>query len=177
MSPAVQVKHDKFNPDGDSVQLDIDDAVSVNQSAADILFSPETPRFGIWMISAAPRAGRVDETVTMQFNSSSRRGWQYLKCHTVSLLIDGQAYPIADEKHDGNVGTASVSEYISFKVPLSLVEQMGAAKAVLGKICNTEFTVTPNSLSEMRNFVTAVRTGVVPLSGGAAPSAFGGANP
>lgn len=170
MSPAVQIKHDKFRPDADSVQLDVNDAVSVKQDVSDILFSSEFPHFDLWMMARPPKSGVVDPSVRVMLSSTSRSGWQYLKCHHVSLLVDGQPYSAQNAEHDGNVGTGYVSEHISFDVPRALVEDMGRGRVVEGKICNTEFTFTPNTLGHVRSFVTAVHTGQLPVEGGVSTS-------
>ena len=170
MSPAVQIKHDKFRPDADSVQLSVNDAFSVKQDVSDILFSSEFPHFNLWMMARPPAGGVVDTSVRVMLSSTSRSGWKYLKCHSLSFLVDGQPYSVAGEKHDGNVGTGYVSEHISFDVPRALVEDMGRGRVVEGQLCNTEFTFTPNTLGHVRSFVSAVHTGQVPVEGGVSTS-------
>jgi hypothetical protein len=164
MSPAVQIKQDRFRPDADSVQLDVNDAFSVKQDVSDILFSSEFPHFDLWMMARPPVGGVADTSVRVMLSSTSRSGWKYLKCHHLSFLVDGRPYSVEGEKHDGNVGTGYVSEHISFDVPRALVDEMGRGRVVEGKLCNTEFAFTPNTLGHVRSFVTAVHTGQLPVT-------------
>lgn len=157
--PTLEVKHDKFRPDADSVQLSVPDAT---EAAARGYGSTRDDDFGLWLLARPPRDGQVDEMVYFRLSSSSSDGWDYLECHPLAFLVDGQAVDAGETEHDGTVGRGYVLEYVKFIAPLALIEGMGRARAVEGKLCGTEFTFKPETLRLMRDFASTVRTGVVP---------------
>jgi hypothetical protein len=160
--PTLEVKHDKFRPDFDSVQLTVPDALQVGPATAGIFASAGADTFDIWLLAMPPRGGVVDDKVFFRLSHFSPNGWEYLKCHPLAFLIDGQPVNPGETEHDGTVGRGYVSEYIKFVAPLDLVDRMARGRSVEGELCNTEFTFKPETLRLMRDFVSTVRTGVVP---------------
>ena len=160
--PTLEVKHDKFRPDFDSVQLTVPDALQVGPATTGSFASAAADTFKIWLLAMPPRGGVVAEDVYFSLSSASSNSWQYLECHSLNFLVDGQPVPAGDTEHDGTVGLGYVIEYVRFHAPLNLVERMAQARSVEGKLCNTEFTFKPETLRLMRDFASTVRTGVVP---------------
>ena len=155
----LEVTHDKFRPDADMVKLSVPDAV---QGTVGPSGRPLSASFNILVLARPPQGSVVTEDVYFSFSSVSSDSWQYLKCHSLNFLVDGQPVPVGETDHDGSVGRGYVIEYVRFQAPLSLIERMGQARSVEAKICNTEFTFKPETLRLMRDFASTVRTGVVP---------------
>ena len=160
--PTVELKHDKFRPDADVVQLSASDATLGPQDSPGTLGSSSVAAFDMLLLARPPRDGAVDESVYFSLSHFSSDSWKYLECHPLAFLIDGQPYQVGETEHDGTVGRGYVREYIKFAVPLNLVERMAQARVVEGKLCNTEFKFKSETLRSLRDFVSTVRTGVVP---------------
>lgn len=81
------------------------------------------------------------------------RSWEYLKCHTLALLVDGARIATTEPSHDGDVMTDYVIEQVAVSVSVESVRRMARAKSVEGKLCNTEFALTFMQRSALRDFV------------------------
>ncbi len=161
--PTLEVKRDKFRPGSDSVQLTVPSATVGPVGAPYGAGSGRNDDFDVWLFASPQQAGVVSEdNVYFRLASVSSNSWQYLRCHFVNFLIDGQPVDAGDTEHDGTVGRGYVIEYVKFNVSLSLIDRMAQARSVEGKVCNTEFTFKPETLRLMRDFASTVRTGVVP---------------
>jgi hypothetical protein len=160
--PTLAVKHDRFRPDGASVQLSVPDGAEVAPFAPGLIASAMADKFDLWLYAPAPHGGVVQDKATFQLSHTSSNGWEYLKCHPLVFLIDGQTVDVGETEHDGSVEIGYVTEDVEFTAPLTLLDAMGHARLVEGKLCNTEFTFTPETLRLFRDFVKTVRTGVVP---------------
>lgn len=89
--------------------------------------------------------------------STSNVHWQYLRCHSVGLLVDGNRLEPAGVKHDGNVGRGYVSESITFRVTVNELLWMAVAKKVEGRVCNTEFALNAPEILALRNFASYMK--------------------
>ena len=160
--PTLEVKHDKFRPDSDSVQLSIPDGTEAPSGPASGVLSGKDGDFILWLLARPPHDGAVDDMVFFRLSTVSMDGWRYLRCHSLAFLIDGEAVDAGETKHDGTVGGRSIIEYVSFVTSLSLLDRMAQAREVEGKLCGTEFRFKPDTLRLFAAFVSTVRTGVVP---------------
>ena len=92
---------------------------------------------------------------------SSSDSWSFLKCNDLDFLADGVPVPVGETSHDGDVGTlggsVSVSETVYALLPASSVLQIAQAKTVEGRLCSTEFVLTPEQIALIGEF--AKKTG------------------
>ena len=84
---------------------------------------------------------------------STHKDWEYLKCHSVSTLVDGAPFKLPDSKHDGTVGSGYVVERVKVTIPFDDLERMARGKSVEFRICNTEFALDDNMRGKVRQFV------------------------
>lgn len=83
--------------------------------------------------------------------------WQFLRCHTVSLIVDNERLSGLPTQHSGRVAstqTAAVIESIQVDFTRSQIEQIAAARTVEGRLCTTEFIFPPALLAAFRDLVT-----------------------
>lgn len=79
--------------------------------------------------------------------------WQYLKCHTANMLIDGLPAKLPDSRHDGDVGNGYVTERISLMLPFDTMRQIASSKVTEIRLCNDEFSLTETDLTGIRDMV------------------------
>jgi len=77
-------------------------------------------------------------------------GWEYLDCHGVSILADGQPVGHGQADHDGSVGDYGVTEIISVELSSAQFQQLASAThSAEFRICNDEFTSSPEQRNAM----------------------------
>jgi len=91
--------------------------------------------------------------VLINFVSESE-DWEYLKCNDVNLLADEARVSILDTNHDGHVGDGYVLEYLTSKVSWDEAKKLSTAKSIEVKICNTVFSLSPNNISDLKEFIS-----------------------
>lgn len=84
--------------------------------------------------------------------------WEYLECHSLTLLIDGRRLPVRTT-HDGRV-SRGVLEFIEFDLPRAELARWAKAKSIEGKLCNTEFTLSDEVRGVIAEYARA--SGIVP---------------
>ncbi len=95
------------------------------------------------------------DDVLLSFSSLSQRGWRYLHCRRIDMLVDGVAPTLPPFEYDGRVLSSFVSETFSARVSRELVERLATAKTVELRICADEMKASANLSKELRNFVNA----------------------
>ncbi len=92
----------------------------------------------------------------LSLNSRGNGAWVYLKCHSLTLLVDGASITLETE-HDGDVGSGvdgvSISEYVKAELALSTLLAMAEAKEVRGQLCSDKFSLSPAQLVTLKDFV------------------------
>lgn len=100
---------------------------------------------------------KTPQFVSISFRAYSPNGWQYLKCHRVNALVDGEPIPMERVKHTGNAVYGSlVLEAVSVTVDWEAFVTMTRAKRIEFRVCNTELTVSHARLNDWRALVSAV---------------------
>lgn len=95
---------------------------------------------------------------TVSFSLVSTSGdWRYLKCYSLSLLLDSliSMHPIT--KHEGDVGRGYVIEFVNSRFPINEFLQIVNAKKVEGKLCNTEFLLSSEQLEALRDLASRMQ--------------------
>ena len=82
---------------------------------------------------------------------STSADWQYLTCHNLALLLDGETRLAPKTEQMGDVITGGVVETIATRLPVSDFLKIVNAKQVEGKVCNTEFTLTSEQMEALRD--------------------------
>lgn len=83
--------------------------------------------------------------------------WQYLQCHSLSLLLDGKVRMPLDTTHDGDVGRGYVLEFVQSRLPLSQFLQIVNAKQVEGRLCNTQFALSSAQMEALRDLASRMQ--------------------
>lgn len=86
----------------------------------------------------------------------TNKSWEYLRCHSTAMLVDGSPFPLDASKHAGTVGSGYVSERISIPFSLAKLQQLSTAKLVEFKICNTEGRFSEGDMQDLQNLVKAL---------------------
>lgn len=82
----------------------------------------------------------------------SHRDWQYLQCHDVKWLVDGEPLQTADADQDGQVQTGYVQEFVSMPLTLPQIAKFMVAKKVEFRVCNDEFAFDSAQIADMQQF-------------------------
>lgn len=102
--------------------------------------------FLITKISNAP----VKPEVIFLMIKTTSRDWQYLECHSLDFLADGDPIHADKVTHDGSVGRGYVLEFISANIKPGNLLKIANSQVVRGRLCNTEFALTPAQISKFR---------------------------
>lgn len=97
----------------------------------------------------------IPDVVVFSFWSVAE-DWQYLKCHSVALLVDGEQMPLESE-HDGEVMSPKVLEMVHVPIDVDRFLQIVNAKKVEGQICNDEFVFTDKQMEAMRDVASRMQ--------------------
>lgn len=101
------------------------------------------------------KGGVLPTVVTLAFFRSGKE-WEYLRCHTVAMLADGQPVAVSEAKHTGNVRNG-VTEFITFEIATrAFLEAVNSAKVEV-RLCNSEFTLTLPQLTAFRDFASRMQ--------------------
>ena len=114
-------------------------------------FKFQFPQFGAFAIYPGKKPKSRPESATISFVSQSA-DWGYLKCHHVAMLADGKRISMERTKHDGTVGNGYVIEHIYSTLNWAEVLKLSSAKTVEAKICNTEITLSPQNMVDLKEF-------------------------
>jgi len=137
----VTVKYDEFNKVNvvriDKLELlTDDDHISFLMFTALAVHQPNKPNTSSALI-------------TLMSQSES---WQYLQCHHVVFLADGEPVQLQEVKHDGRVGRGYVLEFVRVDIPALTFRQMANSLELRGRLCNTEFTFSQEQRKTLQNF-------------------------
>lgn len=105
-----------------------------------------------FIVSANGKGPVKDDIVILTAHSTSP-DWQYLRCHQLDFLVDGEPFSPGETKHTGRVGRGYVSEHVTARMSWDAFVKLSAAKKVEGRLCRTEFHLTPEDLANMRLMV------------------------
>ena len=86
----------------------------------------------------------------------SSRTWEYLHCHDVALLVDGQPISV-QASHDGRVGNGYVLEYITFDLPLASFLRLATASKVEARVCRTELAIGSLQMAALRDLASRMK--------------------
>jgi hypothetical protein len=110
--------------------------------------------------------GKVQDQLVWLISQSD--DWKYLRCHNLYWLADGKPIVAPAPSHDGKVHRGGVSEDIEQTLSDAEFLKMATAKQVRGRICNTEFQLTPAQIGEVRSL--AAWMGLIRPSASISPS-------
>lgn len=80
--------------------------------------------------------------------------WEYMKCSSVSMLIDGRPIQPPDLDHDGDVGRGYVIERLRAPSPLSFARAIASAQSKIEmKVCTDEFVLPLTLAAEVKQFL------------------------
>lgn len=113
---------------------------------------PSSPSLFVVASFPGEHPAKAPAVAFFSFHSTSK-DWEYLRCHETDLLLDGQSLHI-ETKHDGTVGSGYVSEYVEGRVTFEKLKRIASAKKVEVKICNTEFSLSDDDMTDLRQLVT-----------------------
>jgi len=85
---------------------------------------------------------------------SQSSGWKYLKCHRLIILADGDPVTFHKTKHDGNVGSGYVLEFISLTLKSKEFLKMANSKTLEGRLCRDEFSFTLEQIDQFKKLAT-----------------------
>ena len=85
--------------------------------------------------------------------------WVYLRCHDLYWLINDVSVRVETKRQPGSVRGRYVHEFITTEIPFETIENMVNARSVRGRLCTTEFKLSPEHLSALGQFVTSARRG------------------
>lgn len=88
--------------------------------------------------------------LTMFSTSTHKEGWRFLRCHSLYLLADGERISTTDPIHQGEIGRSVLNEWVRVLVKDEELEKMAYAKNVKGRLCNYEFTLSPEQIAQVR---------------------------
>jgi len=83
------------------------------------------------------------DTILLHFRAESFDSWDYLNCHDVSVLADGQPVVLPPGEWDGTVGTSAsgdrvqVTEYINVELSPANATTIAQADRVQIRYCNS----------------------------------------
>jgi hypothetical protein len=80
---------------------------------------------------------------------------KYFDCSEAWMLVDGEPMGELEEEWDDNVGR--ILGCVTLRLPFSTVIRMAQAQKVEMKICNDEFELDEEEMSDLRDFVAALR--------------------
>ncbi len=83
--------------------------------------------------------------------------WQYLKCNTLTLLVNGTRVPFGEAKHDGDVGGKGVIEQMFWTVPVETLLRIANAKDIEGKLCGTPLAFSESAHTAWRDFASRMK--------------------
>jgi hypothetical protein len=83
--------------------------------------------------------------------------WEYLRCYSLTWLLDGRNTLNPKTEHTGEVGSGFVVEGIASSVAIDDFLQILRAKKVEGKLCNTEFALSNEQMEALRDFASRMR--------------------
>lgn len=103
------------------------------------------------------RIGLVDvgsDQISMSLTSSAA-SWQFLRCHSLSILIDDTPVQLGEGEHHGDVTQHGVIEQVRYRIDRGIVVAMSNAGRLRGRLCTTVFDITPEQIALLREFVAA----------------------
>jgi len=149
---AVTVEYDEFKKTSLVSYQTVVDIEDVNVKQRQRLNWPT-----VFEVNLRTIKSNQDGLSLLSVNSRGNGDWMYLKCHSLTLLVDGASVPLETE-HDGNVGSGvdgvSISEYVTAEIDLPTLLVMSNAKEVRGQLCNDKFSLSPVQIATLKDFVS-----------------------
>lgn len=102
------------------------------------------------------RSASRPELVVMTLVAKNE-SWEFLRCHDVSFLVDGVPFASGaseEPHHNGEVGTGYVLEFIAVMLTPERFNLLIGGSKIEGRLCRTEFGITPPQLASLRDFAT-----------------------
>jgi hypothetical protein len=141
--PAYETTYDRFK--------DVSAIFSSNRLGADKYFVIQAVHKGKVPTDLDARAYRL------QFWSTSRDGWEYLRCHDFSMLADGKPVRLGESEHDGSILSSGrlVSEYVTVGAGPEILEALANAEVVEIQVCSSVFTLPTRVRYHARDILAA----------------------
>jgi len=89
--------------------------------------------------------------------SSASDTWEYLKCHSFDLLLDGQTALHPPTGHDGTIGDGYVIEHVMMELQLDEFLQLVNAQKVEAMLCGTEFVLSGEQMEALRDVASRMQ--------------------
>jgi hypothetical protein len=97
-----------------------------------------------------------EKNIILNFVSHSE-DWEYLKCHELNALADGQPVELGESNHDGSVGEGYVVEYVGVTINLKTLMKLTKAKEVKFRLCNTVIALSSARHDALVKFLAALK--------------------
>lgn len=81
------------------------------------------------------------------------RGWSWLKCHRIDMLIDGRPAQLGEPQHTGDVSSAWIVEHVLVTVPAQTLRRMNTARTIEWRLCRDEFIWPRHEMEQFDLFV------------------------
>lgn len=123
---------------------------------------------GVWYrprlsFTAEQKGREVPPSIDASINMSSP-DWQYLRCHDVTFLVDGERMPYSGAQ-TGNAGyndsmrMAEVYERVSFQMPIADAIKIANAGTVEYQVCRDEHEMLPKDQEGLRKVLDGLGVG------------------
>lgn len=76
--------------------------------------------------------------------------WEYLRCHDLALLADGNPVKADKINHDGDPGGGGILESIMAFMNTDTFAALANSKTLRGKICNDVFDFSPEQIKNLK---------------------------
>ena len=87
----------------------------------------------------------------------AREEWTYLRCHSVSMLVDGKKVRLPAADHEGDVISGRlVSETIKLTASKALVAAIAEAKVVEVQVCNDEWRLPQKAIDGAKRVIASM---------------------
>ncbi len=101
------------------------------------------PPFGFTVRLLTTAEGSTTVGGLMSFTRQGDFGWQYLRCHGVDILADGQRVETGVSEHDGSVLRGrTVLETVTVPLDPAALRQVANSSSVRVRVCNDAWTLS-----------------------------------
>ena len=117
---------------------------------------PSQPKdFALSSYLTIPKQGQQFSQYTLTLTTWAGE-WQYIECHSIDWLVDGQSAPYLNAEYSNTATGAVTIERFSAVVSKPDMLKLSSAKLVEFKVCGTEGKVSESDLAGLRKVAGAM---------------------